>query len=87
MTFHVDWTARAENELADVWMNSPDPDAVAAAARDVERRLSRNPLGIGESRELGNRIVFETPLAVIYWVDTTNRIVTVVSVHWSGPRR
>lgn len=87
MTFHLDWTAKAENELADVWLNSPDPDAVTVAARDVERRLRQDPLGIGESRELGNRIVFETPLAVLYWVDTANRIVTVVSVNWSGARR
>jgi mRNA-degrading endonuclease RelE of RelBE toxin-antitoxin system len=87
MSFHVDWTARAENELADVWMNSPDPDAVRTAVDEIERRLRRDPLALGESRELGHRIVFEPPVSLIYWIDAVQRIVTVVSIHGSGPRR
>jgi plasmid stabilization system protein ParE len=84
MSYALDWSQRAQDELADLWTNATDRDAVTAAADEIERLLSRDPLGHGESRSGNRRILFEPPLAVLYRVDPQRRAVTVITVGLSG---
>jgi plasmid stabilization system protein ParE len=86
MSYAVDWSQRAQDELADLWTNATDRNAVTAAADEVERLLSRDPLGQGESRSGNRRILFEPPLSVLYRVDPKRRTVTVITVGPTGPR-
>jgi hypothetical protein len=80
MNYAVEWTEPAEEQLADIWTNGPDRDAVTAAANRVESLLRRDPFGQGESRGGNDRLMFEEPLSVYYRVDPINRIVWVISV-------
>jgi hypothetical protein len=84
MTFTVIWVNRAEQELANVWLNASDPAAITAAADRIDRLLQRDPLGVGESRAGPNRILFEGPLGVLYQVIEPTRTVLVLSVGRAG---
>ena len=80
MTFAVSWTDQAEQDLADIWLNASDRPAVVKAGAWLDRQLSRDPLGVGESRSDAERIVFAPPLAARYAVDPKARTVSVTSV-------
>jgi plasmid stabilization system protein ParE len=84
MSFVVNWSRRAEDELADLWVNAQDRNAVTAAANEIERLLARDPLGVGESRVRGQRILFAPPLGALYHVDSRRRVVKVITVALSG---
>jgi hypothetical protein len=86
MNYDIVWPATAEEELAAVWNDADDRNAVTAAVDEVERRLRRDPLGFGESRAEDERLTFYGPLAVYYRVDTARRQVLVLSVGPSGRR-
>jgi hypothetical protein len=66
MRYQVVWTRRADSELADVWTDSADRNAVSYAARQIDSALARDPLACGESRTAGRRIFFGQPLVVIF---------------------
>ncbi len=68
----------AEQELADVWLRSQDRGRITRAA--IDRRLLTNPEMEGESRPNNRRIMFETPLAVIFRIITQQSLVQVIHV-------
>jgi hypothetical protein len=76
----VVWRATAEEELAAVWNAADDRDSVTAAADEIDRRLTRDPLGFGESRDPGERLAYHRPLAVYFHVDPKRHIVSVLAV-------
>ena len=80
MSYAVTWEPGAEQELTSVWMNTPDPDAVTAAANEVERLLKYAPNDVGESRSGSVRVIFEPPLVVYYEVNDAARTVAVRNV-------
>lgn len=80
MSYTVDWSRRAQDELADLWTNATDRGAITAAADEIDRLLSRDPLGQGESRSGNRRILFEPPLSALYRVDPKRRVVSVITV-------
>jgi plasmid stabilization system protein ParE len=84
MNYTVDWSRRAQDELADLWTTATDRGAVTATADEMDRLLSRDPLGHGESRGGTRRILFEPPLSALYRVDPKRRVVTVVTVGCSS---
>jgi hypothetical protein len=84
MNFTVVWRPSALRDLADVWTNAPDRNAVTAASRAIDLRLGRDPLSQGEAREGNLRILFVPPLAVIYQVEPDDCRVTVLDV-WLYP--
>lgn len=51
---------------------------IPAAMLDLEKQLQVNPLGIGESRGEGLRILFQYPLAVTFQVEEENRMVRIL---------
>ncbi len=89
MKYTVVWQPTAERMLADIWNRAADRNAVAAAADRVDDLLARDPLALGESRDGPYRIVFETPLAIDFEVQATDRRVQVLRVRytrWPRPR-
>jgi hypothetical protein len=80
MNYTVVWRASAEEELAAVWDAADDRNSVTAAADEIDGRLTRDPLGFGESRDQGERLAYYGPLAVFFHVDAQSHIVSVLAV-------
>jgi hypothetical protein len=84
MSYTVERTPSAEQELARLWTPAADRADVAAAADTLDLFLQRDPLAAGESRGGDTRIAFQPPLAILFDVDGPNRRVTVWDV-WRWP--
>ena len=80
MNYSVIWLPNAEQELADLWLNSSDRGAITRAAAVIDQLLERAPETEGESRPNGRRILFASPLAVIYRIDPDQHQVSVLHV-------
>ena len=80
MKYTVVWLTSANNELARLWLEAADRDAVSLAAGRIDRLLGMAPLDYGESREFPMRVLLCDPLGVEYKVDDDDRKVLVVSV-------
>jgi plasmid stabilization system protein ParE len=81
VSYAIIWSARAQSQLAEIWLNRPDErDEINRAAEDIDRLLSINPQQQGESRDLGRRILFAAPLVAIFRVDEQSRAVRVLNV-------
>ena len=64
MKYTVVWTPDAREQLAEIWLEASDRDAVTLAATKIEQSLKHDPLNTGESRVVNIRIVIEQPLAL-----------------------
>ncbi|MDY3559868.1 hypothetical protein R5W23_001040 [Gemmata sp. JC673] len=53
----VTWSRRAINQLAVIWMNATDQNAVAAASQAIDTALANDPENEGESAEQSSRDV------------------------------
>ena len=80
MKYTVVWKQAAEDELARLWTETADRNAVRRAADYMEKLLAMRPLALGESRTGSMRIAFEAPLGMFYDVSEQDRIVSVVRV-------
>ena len=81
--YSVEWSSVGENQLASVWLTAPDRAAVSRSAANIDHRLERHPLFMGESRSSSvERVVFEAPLAIEYTVIEDDKKVIVQSVWW-----
>ncbi len=80
MAFTVTWSPGAKDVLADLWCDAPDRAALATAANRIDQMLKQGPLEAGEERDENNRILFESPLAVIYKVSELDCTVEVWGV-------
>jgi plasmid stabilization system protein ParE len=80
MNYTVGWKPSAEQELARLWTDAADRDAVAAAANRIDAVLGKSPHSQGESRQGRLRILFEGPLAVLFEVTEEDRFVDVLKV-------
>ncbi len=79
MRFTVVWLPTAEDQLALIWLQAPDQQAVADAANRIERALQTNAHLKGQMHE-DLRIYVDAPLAVAYEVSLDDRLVEIVSV-------
>lgn len=77
MNYTVLWTRGAEEQLARIWMEAADRNAVRMAADTIEELLQNNPLEQGESRSGDVRVMFVEPLGVFFRVSERHRIVLV----------
>jgi hypothetical protein len=80
MIYSVVWFPTAENQLAALWLNAPDRDVVRRSADALDAELQQDPFAIGESRDPDERVAFEYPLAISYWVDADRKRVVVHAV-------
>lgn len=79
MNFTVLWRPSALGELADIWNNATDRDAVTRASYRLDQRLAADPLNEGESRDGDERITFEPPLQILFRVNPADRSVHVTA--------
>lgn len=77
MNYKVVWTKAAKEQLAEVWLNHHDRNGVTAAAYRIDVLLARDPENQGEERPPHRRIMFESPLVVIYRIDKQTNTVIV----------
>lgn len=82
MNYTVVWKPAAEEELARLWTEAADRNAVSAAADQIDRLLHSRPKEEGESRSGAMRVMFIDPLGVFFHVSEPDRVVSVVRV-WS----
>jgi plasmid stabilization system protein ParE len=80
MNFRVIWTRAARDQLAAIWLSHSDRTGVTAAAHRIDGLLGRDPANQGEDRPNNRRIMFESPLVVVYRIDTANSRVIVSHV-------
>lgn len=80
MNFTVRWTRAARDQLAAIWVASADRAGVTSAAHRIDVLLAADPEGVGEERPPTRRILFESPLVVLYRVDAANSRVIVSQV-------
>jgi hypothetical protein len=80
MRYTVVWRPVAEAALAQLWVDSPDRDAVANAADYLDEMLRLDPYAIGESRTADTRVAFQGPLGLLCEVYDDDRMVAVLNV-------
>ena len=80
MRFRVVWKPNAEEELTRLWLSSRFRSDLTEAASCIDDALQRDPLAAGESRDGSLRILFVPPLAALFEVDATARLVDVIHV-------
>lgn len=80
MKYAVAWKPSAEQELTRLWGDAVDRAAITEAANALDHDLAADPYRISESRTGATRIAFEAPLAVLFEVDQTARVVDVLKV-------
>lgn len=85
MSYQVDWSAAAEQDLAALWTSTPDRDGVTAAAERIDDRLARDPLHFGEPWTSSvHRIAVHGPIGVEYEVIEDDSRVIVHGVFTAG---
>ena len=67
--FRVRWTRRASNQLATIWINDADQNAVTFASHRIDQLLASDPENQGEERPNNRRVMFEPPILVVYRID------------------
>jgi plasmid stabilization system protein ParE len=80
MRYTVAWRRAALNQLATIWMDALDRQAVTDAANALDALLRTDAHLVGESRSGNTRVLFETPLVVLFDVFELDRRVEVISV-------
>jgi hypothetical protein len=79
-SFTVDWTPAAEDELADIWLQATDRNAVTAAQAALEKRLEQDPTGYGQHHSEGLYSITVPPLHAFYSIDFARQFVQVTDV-------
>jgi len=80
MTFRVVWTDKATQELAEIWLNAADREAVNAAAALIDRVLKVHPLDDRHEIVNGFGTALRVPVGIDFGVDPENQLVIVVAV-------
>ena len=87
MRWSVLWKPRAEEQLARIWLEAEDRQAVRAAADFLDAELSQAPMSVGESRSGSVRVAFAAPLGFELEAAEPDRVVYVLAVWRIGARR
>jgi len=87
--FRVRWERRALDALTNFWTlaDSTLRQALTAASNEIDRRLQRDPHNEGESRPRGRRLLFVSPLAVVFRIEKDGQTVSVLEVRMFRRRR
>ena len=78
MKWTVTYMPSAQDELATIWLDAIDREAVSVAAQEIELQLCADPLSAGESRGGKRRLIIEPPLAIDYQASPDDMLVTIV---------
>ena len=80
MSYTVVWKPAAEEELARLWTEAVDRDAITTAANEIDQWLRSNPHDQGESRSGAVRVMFIHPLGVFFHIEDADRVVSLLKV-------
>jgi plasmid stabilization system protein ParE len=83
--FTVVWSDDALDQLAEIWLNALDRDAVNNATDLVDAQLLYDPQTKGDAVSEGLRTLNVRPLHVLFSVADEDRLVHVVLVARSNP--
>jgi hypothetical protein len=75
--FEVVWIEDAEGDLAEVWTNSSNREAVRAAVNRIDRELAQAPTLYGTHLSEGLRTIYREPLKVFFTIDPIDEVVEV----------
>jgi hypothetical protein len=78
--YMVSWDYRAEQDLAEVWVNATDRAAVSAASREIDKALAYDADRKGDPLSEGLRAINIGPLRAVFEVSEQDRKVVVVRV-------
>jgi hypothetical protein len=78
--YTVVWHQGAQEELAELWMDARDRNAVTIAANVIDRELSQNAAAKGVEVSEGLRALFTPPLRILFTVNEDDRVVEVLRV-------
>jgi mRNA-degrading endonuclease RelE of RelBE toxin-antitoxin system len=81
MRWTVVWKKSAQRKLAELWLDSPEREAVRSAADSVDHELKNDADRKGRVA-FGHRVLAMPPLAIVYKVSVDDRLATVVDVSW-----
>jgi len=87
--FQVRWHVAPRDSLATAWLDSDSATRrlINSAVDEIEQMLRSDPPDAGESRPGGRRIMFVTPLAIVFHVEENERLVSVLDLWLIRPRR
>jgi hypothetical protein len=80
MKYTVVWLPDVMNELARLWLDATDREAVSLATARIDGLLAAAPHDYGESRQHPMRVLLCHPLGVEYKIDEGDRKVLVSAV-------
>jgi hypothetical protein len=81
VNFSLQWSRRALDALARIWVESPkNRGEISQAAATVDQILAVDPEERGESRDKGRRVLFVLPLVVTFRVDVDRGVVRVLDL-------
>jgi len=80
--YRVEWTQSALSDLAYGWELADKAlrEEITIAAFEAEKRLQNRPDTVGESRDVGTRVLIVRPLSVTYHVNARTSIVLISTV-------
>lgn len=73
------WHPSTIQELAQIWLDAADRDAVTQATNAIDRSLAHDPGDKGVDF-YGDRLFVSIPLAVTFTVDDNDRVVQILQV-------
>jgi hypothetical protein len=82
MTFRVLWVQGALDDMATLWINADSRTRadITRAAHGLEKQLAKDPFAICESRDPGEWVCFCDPLGLLVEIDSSLKIVWILSV-------
>lgn len=83
--YTVTWLKGAQNDLAQIWIDAADREAVTRAADAIDVELATDAEGRGIPVKEGLRGLYLPPLHVLFTVREPDRLVEVVSVRSDQP--
>jgi hypothetical protein len=83
--YTVAWHTLAENELAEIWLNSLDRKAITEAAHQIDKQLAEDPLTRGTVVSQRSRELTVKPRQVLFRVLVDDRIVQIFGIARSEP--
>ena len=82
MKYTVVTSPLADRMLADIWLESPDRQAVADAFDHIESVLKHDAHLQGRAHPNGWRALIRKPLAITFKVNEDDRLATIMSVFY-----
>jgi hypothetical protein len=83
--YTVTWLSGAQDQLAQIWIDSSDRQAVSQAANAIDIELATDADRKGAPVEEGLRSLYVPPLHVLFTVREPDRLVEVASVRTDSP--